>query len=90
MAPQTPPTRVAPRLRRGGPCPRVAFNPPIRSSPPVWQGQSFALFERRPGYFLAAIASAAHWIAFTMLWYPVQRHRLPSSWWRICSSEGFG
>src|SRR6478752_4933216 len=35
-------------------------------------------------------AFAADWTALTMLWYPVQRHRLPSSPRRISSSEGLG
>src|ERR1700676_5097982 len=35
-----------------------------------------------------AIARAPAAIALTMLWYPVQGHRLPSSSWRIvCSSS---
>ena len=37
-----------------------------------------------------APARAAACTASTMLWYPVQRQRLPSSAWRISSSEGFG
>ena len=35
-------------------------------------------------------ARAAAWTAWTMLWYPVQRQRLPSSPRRISSSDGFG
>ena len=35
-------------------------------------------------------ALAAAWTARTMLWYPVQRQRLPSSPSRISSSVGFG
>ena len=37
-----------------------------------------------------APALAAAWTARTMLWYPVQRHRFPSSPSRISSSVGFG
>src|ERR1700682_4338445 len=37
-----------------------------------------------------AITLAAAWIDFTMLWYPVQRQRLPSSPTRISRSVGFG
>ena len=33
---------------------------------------------------------AAHWIERTMLWYPVQRQKLPSSACRISVSEGSG
>jgi hypothetical protein len=38
----------------------------------------------------AAIAAAARWMDFTMLWYPVQRQRLPSSQCLIVSGSGLG
>jgi len=40
--------------------------------------------------YLPAIALAPAAIAFTMLWYPVQRQMLPVRWWRISVSFGWG
>src|SRR5438132_14042680 len=62
------------------------------------QELSVLLAQRRDADALACVGRDAHAgtpcdadrTAATMLWYPVQRQRLPSRPWRISSSLGFG